>query len=78
VEIGRDIAYSAKPAIGGQGGETLFFFRRKKRFEVVSGIVAGKEVTYSFTRPVPEERAQREFKAAAEKRLPSGSVIIIP
>ena len=56
----------------------MFFFRRKKRFEVVSGIVAGKEVTYSFTRPVPEERAQREFKAAAEKRLPSGSVIIIP
>ena len=61
-----------------KGGETLFFFRRKKRFEVVSGIVAGKEVTYSFTRPIPEERAQREFKAAAEKRLPSGSVIIIP
>jgi len=37
-----------------KGGETLFFFRRKKRFEVVSGIVAGKEVTYSFTRPIPE------------------------
>ena len=61
-----------------KGGKTLFFFRHKKRFEVVSGIVDGKEVTYSLTRPVPEDRAQREFKAAAEKRLPSGSVIIIP
>ena len=31
--------------------------RRKKQYEVASGMVNGKEVTYSFTSPVPEERA---------------------
>jgi hypothetical protein len=51
--------------------------RRKKLYEVVSGLVDGKEVTYSLTKPLPEDEAKREFKAAAEKRLPSGSVILI-
>lgn len=54
-------------------------FRRKKEgFEVARGIVNGKEITYSFTKPLVAERAQREFKEAVAKGLPSGSVIIIP
>lgn len=47
-------------------------------FEVARGVVDGKEFSYSFTKPLPAERAQREFKEAVEKGLPSGSVIIIP
>lgn len=54
-------------------------FRRKKTmFEVARGVVDGKEVTYSFTKPLAAERAQREFEEAVKKGLPSGSVIIIP
>ena len=47
-------------------------------FEVARGVVDGKEVTYSFTKPLAAERAQREFEEAVKKGLPSGSVIIIP
>lgn len=54
------------------------FGRRKDFFEVVRGVIDGKEITYSFTRPVPAEVAQREFKEAVEKGLPSGSVILMP
>lgn len=54
------------------------FGRKKKRFDVARGVVDGKEVTYSFTKPLAAERAQREFKDAVERGLPSGSVIIIP
>jgi len=52
--------------------------RRKKRYEVASGMVNGKEVTYSFTSPIPEERAMQEFQKAVKQGLPSGSVILIP
>lgn len=55
-----------------------FFRRRKDLFEVASGVVDGKEITYSFTRPVPEDIAKREFSAASKRGLPSGSVIVIP
>lgn len=54
------------------------FGRRKEVFEVARGVVDGKEITYSFTRAVPEEVAKREFREAVEKGLPSGSVILIP
>lgn len=54
------------------------FGRKKKSFDVARGVVDGKEITYSFTKPLPAERAQREFKDALERGLPSGSVIIIP
>ena len=52
-------------------------WRRKKLYDVVSGTVEGRTVSYSFTTPVSEDRAKREFQAAAEKRLPTGSVILI-
>lgn len=54
------------------------FGRKKKSFDVARGVVDGKEITYSFTKPLAAERAQREFKDAVERGLPSGSVIIIP
>lgn len=54
------------------------FGRRKEGFELVRGIVDGKEITYSFTRPLPAEIATRKFKQAVENGLPSGSVILIP
>jgi hypothetical protein len=51
--------------------------RERKLYEVAQGIVDGKEITYSFTRPLPEDEATEEFRKAADKGLPSGSVIII-
>lgn len=55
-------------------------FSRKKQtfFDVATGFVDGKEITYSFTKSVPEERAKQEFKEAVKKGIPSGSVIVIP
>ena len=54
------------------------FARKKQLFDVASGIVDGKEISYSFTRPVPEDIAKREFSDAPKRGLPSGSVIVIP
>jgi hypothetical protein len=54
------------------------FGRRKEVFETARGIVDGKEITYTFTRAVPKDIAMREFREAAKRGLPSGSVILIP
>lgn len=54
------------------------FARKKQLFDVARGIIDGEEISYSFTRPVPEEIAKREFSEAAKRGLPSGSVIVIP
>jgi hypothetical protein len=54
------------------------FWRRKKLYEVASGVVGSKQVTYQFTSPIPEDRAMREFRNAVQQGLPDGSVIIIP
>lgn len=56
----------------------VFSRRKPTLFDVATGTVAGKEITYSFTRAVPEGRAKQEFKEAVQKGLPSGSVIVIP
>lgn len=56
----------------------VFSRRKPTLFDVATGIVGGKEITYSFTRAVPEDRARQEFKEAVQKGLPSGSVIVIP
>ena len=56
-----------------------FFSRRKPTlFDVATGVVDGNKITYSFTKPVPQDRAMQEFKEAVEKGIPSGSVIMIP
>jgi hypothetical protein len=46
-------------------------------YEIARSVVDGKEVTYNFTRPLPPDRAQEEFRKAVRQGLPSGSVIII-
>jgi hypothetical protein len=72
-----DSAFSVPHPIG-PGGAMQLFRRRKELFDVASGVVNGKEITYSFTRPVPEDVAKREFSNASKRGLPSGSVIVIP
>ena len=54
------------------------FRRRKEVFETARGVVDGEEITYVFTKAVPEAVAMREFREAAKRGLPSGSVILIP
>lgn len=56
----------------------VFSRRKPTLFDVATGTVGGKEITYSFTRAVAEDRAKQEFKEAVAKGLPSGSVIVIP
>jgi hypothetical protein len=51
--------------------------QERKLYEVAQGSVDGKEITYSFTRPLPKDQAMEEFRKAADKGLPSASVIII-
>lgn len=56
----------------------LFARKKKPLFDVARGTIDGEEVSYSFTRPVPEDIAKREFNEAAKRGLPSGSVILVP
>jgi hypothetical protein len=52
-------------------------WKKPEVYEIAAKVVNGRQVEYNFTRPLTAERAQREFQAAYQQGLPSGSVIIV-